>query len=138
MDKKTVVLINTFTNSFALAPIIGLYKNGYYKGSILVLSAALSSCLMHLSETKHNLGGPYFNQYSNLFLNIDRGFAILTFIYGIYLLSSKTTINIYNFLVPAIGLLSSFLGEQTPNLYKYTVLHSIWHFCAYIGIYLLI
>jgi hypothetical protein len=96
---------------------------------------------MHISETKHHLRPYFFKRYSQVFLNLDRGIAVLVFLYiaGLVVLdvSAKGQLD-HRYLAIAgrflLGALASGLGELTNNLYWYLPLHTIWHYCAFSSI----
>lgn len=135
LPDSLVLIVNTFTNIFALAPVFELYKKGYYGGSILLFSSFIASCLMHITETKHGLRPHYLKEYTNLFLNIDRVIALLVF-FHFTRLALQQPINV---LIPilvrfVIGGASSIIGEVTTDLYWYLALHTVWHYCAFTAV----
>jgi hypothetical protein len=130
-----VLFTNTFTNIFALVPVFKLYKKKHYGGSILLLCSFTASCLMHITETKHGLRPRYLKEYSNLFLNIDRVFGVLVFLYFTRLALQQPINTLIPILVRfVIGAISSFIGEVTTDLYWYLALHTVWHYCAFTAV----
>ena len=129
MDPVTCTYINTFTNIVALAPIYRYISTKDYLGAAICTSSFAASCLMHISETKHNLPGVCFKDQSNLLLNVDRFFAVMLAVYGSLTFFKKPSINpVITF---GIGTIASIIGEKTNNLTAYTVLHTIWHILSY-------
>lgn len=133
METFSPVIIAS-TNIFALDAIRQLYLHGRYYGVGLVSCAAISSVLMHITETKHGLTELCFPGYSQLFLNIDRFFGVLSALYGVYLFYCNPNKKKIQVVLPIIGGICSVIGELTNNLVFYTCLHSIWHPCAYYGL----
>ena len=89
------------------------------------------SILMHISETKHGLNPlpKVLNKWSYTFLNADRTMAIIAICYFSKYLSRDLVHKLKNYL--ALALLSSFIGEQTSNLWLYSIMHTIWHFVVF-------
>lgn len=106
---------------------------------ILSIPAVISS-LMHLSETKHHLSCvPFFDHYTNIFLNLDR---IMSYVLGSYMTYRWYFCGIiapWHLIVP--GLICVALGERIRfksvrrqilfDRYVFPVLHTIWHLCAF-------
>lgn len=87
---------------------------------------------MHATETKHGLNPLFLAEYSDLFLNFDRGLAFLTFLYGCYRASDFPLKTLTPIAVQlAVGTIALRLGELTSNLWLYNFLHTIWHFAAF-------
>jgi hypothetical protein len=129
MDSYTCTYINTFTNVIALVPLWKYITKKDYIGSLICCSSFVASCLMHMSETKHNLPGIHFKEYSNILLNIDRFFAFFLSGYaGSNFLKNPTLFPVITF---GIGIIASIIGETTNNLTKYTIFHTIWHLFSY-------
>lgn len=135
MEKVTLITV-TLSNVFSVIPIKSFINTGRYGGAILTALAGLSSLFMHASETKHRLPGLCLVKYSNLFLNMDRVFAFFTFVYGVGLFITNPCKTIHQLLTPSIGSLCLLAGERTMNLPKYTLLHCMWHFCAFYSLHL--
>lgn len=129
-EKLTLALI-TSSNIFGILPIILLIKRQRYSGACIVTCAVISSFFMHATETKHKLPGLFLAKYSNIFLNMDRFFALMTGSYGLYLFWENPMKNIYQIILPMIGAISLGIGESTNNLTIYTITHTIWHILAY-------
>ena len=97
----------------------------------------LASILYHLSETKHNLPGIYpFNNYTFYLLQLDRIFAVISFL----LIMNK--LNFHIFILGIIGFLFLFLSEQDTilnkigfnielNVWIFTITHCLWHIIAF-------
>lgn len=135
---EVVCIINTITNIFALIPIANLYNKNRILGCLLLLCSFIASCLMHMSETKHNIHPPIMQEYSNLFLNIDRVFAIGVFLYTGFLVSIIITKDSRSFNTVlyiasrfSIGLVASAIGESTSDLSLYLFFHTLWHYFAF-------
>ena len=123
--------IVTASNVFSLIPIFSFLRTGRYGGALITGCASIASIFMHISETKHELPGLWLAKYSNYFLNIDRFFAGIAGMYGLFLFytnSNKTTSQVA---LPLVGSLTLFIGEHTTDLPLYTITHTIWHFIAY-------
>lgn len=127
------LIINTITNVFALPPILNSFIKGYRIGGTITLCSFIASLLMHISETKHHLQPFVLSEYSDILLNIDRFFMLLTFLYGWGLTSNlRNHPQFWLFLFKGyIGLVSFKVGELTDNLLLYTVSHTFWHYCIY-------
>jgi hypothetical protein len=89
---------------------------------------------MHATETKHKLPALFWPQHSNKFLTLDRIIAYITGFYGIYLWYINPCKTLSQIIVPIIGGLCGVIGEHTENLLIYTITHTIWHFCGYVGL----
>lgn len=128
----------------ALSNIVGFadFHELHLLQKIHVLIIISASTLMHLSETKHGLPGIYpFNQYSQLFLDIDRVVAIASFIYFLQIFIckySEGSINNGDILLISTGFLCLTISELniTPQI-LFIILHTIWHFIAYSFMYYL-
>ena len=131
MNNLTLIA-NTLTNAFAFYPINVALRQSNYIAAGLTSSSMLASILMHATETKHQLIPPVAGEYSEHFLNIDRLMSVLLISYGVYHVSK---ISPYLLLAPGLKLITGTiclrLGEMTSNLPLYTLLHTIWHYCAY-------
>src|SRR4051812_24815454 len=85
---ETITLVSlTLTNLFALGPIMKFHKLGNKFGVLLSSLSFFASCLMHITDTNHNLKGlfPSLKPYSQMFLNMDRFFSYSLGLYGSYL-----------------------------------------------------
>lgn len=134
--KTLTLIIVTCSNIFALIPIQSLIHHGYYGGAILTGLTALASVFMHATETKHQLPGLFWAEHSNLFLNIDRFFAKVLIMYGLWLFYDHP--NLLPVITSIVGLIMLGVGELTYHLPLYTFLHSSWHFLAFYSLYLVI
>lgn len=124
--------VNTLTNVFAFYPINVALRKSNYIAAGLTCSSMLASILMHATETKHELIPPIGGQYSKYFLNIDRLMALILVSYAVYHASKiPPPLLILPGLKLITGAICLRLGEITPNLHLYTLLHTIWHYCAY-------
>jgi hypothetical protein len=124
-----------FSNIIAIYPFICHTKQyGLFSfGNLLILLAGLSSVLMHMSETKHNLEpGPVWRKWSQYFLNLDRVSAVSASIY-FTLLWQQNNYPIISVLLLIKGLIASGIGEMTNNQIIYLICHTIWHIDAYVG-----
>ena len=131
MNAFTLAL-NTATNVFALFPVVNCWKQNQELGFVITLSSFSASCLMHLTETKHDLKPYFLANYSKTFLNLDRTLAACSFLYGIYCVRNMNFTRLQPLLLEGtIGVLALRLGEWTKNLYLYDVLHTIWHYAAF-------
>lgn len=135
MNPITCTYINTFTNVVAIIPVQRYISKKDYLGATLCSCSFVSSVLMHISEKKHGLPGVFFKEYSNVFLNVDRFFAVLLAFYGAYNFLQKTNkekkLSIKPIIAFGIGSIASFIGEKTTNLILYTILHTVWHTLSY-------
>ncbi len=135
MDTRIINILTASTNIFGLLPY------SYVKSRNIVLSRCIllvimASIFMHLSETKHDLVGIYpLNQYSNLFLNIDRvtSISITTLIlYWYYKYQIKLPI------IGFIGIICLFISEHINNQIVFLLFHNLWHMLGYQGLYLVL
>ena len=133
------------TNIIAVLPIrAALHSTKHpYRIAFIVCGAMMSSIGMHLAETKHDLNpGPYLKPWSLVLLNCDRLFSILAGVMGVslwILIWIKTRVWMVEPLwVMGIACMCSAIGEYTNNLKLYVTLHTIWHFCAYVSLFLVI
>lgn len=134
----------------SLSNIIGFYCIIIYKlnglKKLLVVMPVFASIIYHLSETKHNLPGIYpLNKYSNILLNIDRFFAVISFIVTLYNIIKLPLYKQIKYLTIGImALLCLIISERdviyknlniysdfTINQYEFILFHSIWHFMAF-------
>lgn len=134
----------------ALSNIVGFYYiinydlNNFKK--IAIIMPLCASIIYHLSETKHNLPGIFpLNKHSNILLNIDRFFAIISFIIALCNIIKLSPLNKKKYLIfGIIGLLCLSISERdiiyknlniysnfTVNIYEFLFFHSIWHFIAF-------
>jgi len=115
------------SNVFGLAPFY--YATGW--GKVLLGANVLTSALMHISETKHELDpGKDWRLWSNDLLNLDRGFAYASTIYfGYKWYCGPQSQRALWYL--GLGLPAMWLGELTTTRWLYGGLHTIWHLCAY-------
>jgi hypothetical protein len=113
----------------------------------LLYAAASASTIYHLAETKHSLVGVYpFNKYSNVLLNVDRIFAILSFLYVLQRIYKKPKLLTRNMLIiGSIGVMCMWFSERDqiqhlfnePKWYLYVskmdfmISHIIWHVSAF-------
>lgn len=130
MNTLTLVL-NTATNLFAIPALLTLYRKDMI-GFSLLLSSFIASCLMHITETKHDLKPFILKDYSNIFLNIDRVLSHLMVAYTLYLVRN---VPLHNLMCPAIKFAISGIalgiGELTNDLVLYNILHTGWHYGAF-------
>lgn len=122
-----------FSNIMGI-PILSYVDN--WSDYCLVLVAIVCSTLMHLSERKHQLPGIFpFNEYSTLFLNLDRCFAIFV---GGYLIYTRT-IRWYSLVAFLLGLMCMLKSERfSPRQIEFGIYHITWHFFAYVTILLML
>lgn len=121
------------SNLFGAVPLSHTIRDKKFIESLLLGGLMAVSSLMHISETKHQLVPPLFQNYSSLFLNIDRGLS-----YIIPILYYKKIYNNLSNIWPLglIGIVCLGIGEiKTKNFnfnrIIYPILHIIWHFCVY-------
>ena len=140
---NSINCVVTFSNIFGLGLILKAFEKNMFTG-FLMLFIVLSSVFMHISETKHNLPGILFVQYSNILLNIDRFASIVGVIYCIIKIlynptdSSLLTIDIIAFgLFGLFGLLMNYCSEIVfkNNQILFAITHIIWHYIAYSTLY---
>jgi len=139
MNKITNIL-NATSNLFGIIPLsISLYHKSYYE-ALLIFGAMFASILYHISETHHNLTGLIFTKYTNYLLFIDRIFAIIALVYGVYLIYINNyiyySIISINIIIGIFALLFSELFGNYPIIY--TLFHCIWHCIAFIILALII
>lgn len=104
-----------------------LWLPSYTIASPLLLGLSLSaSCLMHLSETKHQLPGLFgLDAHSQKLLNGDRVMAVALAAYvGAH---SETWRDSRVIVAFALLLMASALGELTQSWFWYPLLHTVWH-----------
>jgi hypothetical protein len=120
------------TNLMALLPIcLAWYHQMRFEYVLVMCAAALSSVLMHLSETKHGLDpGPVWRPWASMCLNLDRICAYATALLGtlLWVQGGCSSIVLY---VAFVGGACNVVGEWTTNVLVYVVLHTLWHVCAY-------
>lgn len=131
MNTFTLAL-NTATNVFGLFPVISCWKQDRKIGFVITLTSFIASCLMHITETKHELRPLFLAKYSNLFLNLDRLASAFSFSYGVWCMRKMNYEQIHPLATQfLIGTLALKFGEHTKNLYFYNILHTIWHYAAF-------
>lgn len=136
MNDATLLLV-TASNACGLLPLIQLFNDGRWCGTMLVSCAVVSSVLMHASDTTHGLDpGPRLKKYSLLLLNVDRFFAVLTAFYGLWLFYNNPNKTVVQVALPFVGVILGVIGKLKRNLFIYTVTHSLWHFFAYVSLML--
>lgn len=125
------------SNLLGVAGLVRLLWRGHYGHATLTAWVMVSSFLMHITETKHQLRpGPIWRAYSRLFLNQDRA---MTYIVGTYV-----TVLWWQSPGPkgmdlAIGLAGAALcriGETRTqsrvfNQTIYPICHLLWHATVY-------
>jgi hypothetical protein len=137
---KTLNTLISSTNLFGIIPIYIALNNNNYIGALITFCAMFASILYHISETHHNLTGLIFTKYTNYLLFIDRIFAIIALVYGIYLIYINNyiyySIISINIIIGIFALLLSELFGNYPIIY--TLFHCIWHCVAFIILALII
>jgi hypothetical protein len=129
------------TNVVAIHPIwIALLHQNTIMATV-IFCAAVSSVLMHMSETKHGLdpGSLLWREWSWTLLNLDRAFAYLTGALGICLwMQCEYPLSVT--CIAVLGFVCAAVGEWTRSIPLYVTLHTVWHVCAYmaLGIMLLL
>ena len=122
---------------------------------LLFQSVAIASVLMHLSETKHKLPGIWpFNQWSGLFLNVDRAMSLVVvlylFLFDLHETWARLVLMFLNYrlfsLSVVVGGLVALLIAENPwvlgrkwsvregklqGYWLYAASHMLWHYCAY-------
>ena len=101
----------------AFSNIFVLFFLSKFEQWVIIIPPVICSFLMHISETKHGLKGIYpFNLYSNLFLNLDRVIAYLSFFYVLY----QFLFNGFEipWIISIIALFIAFLSENIENIFK--------------------
>lgn len=157
-------LINQIVASSNLIALWFMYKYNCLDNTYIYFPM-LASILYHLSETKHNLPGIYpFNLYTHQLLQLDRVFAVLSFIkcaLTIYHNPEIIMINNYHLLILSIIAFICLMYSERDIIYtnvqyicnknktknknnnllfkvhkmEFAITHCIWHVLAY---YLLI
>jgi hypothetical protein len=117
------------TNLFGIIPICIALENENYICAVIAFCAMFASIIYHMSETRHGLPGIFLKKHSEKLLLIDRIFAVIAMIYGLYLLYMNKNIYLPVIILKIIiaisaGCLSEIFGKD-PVLY--TMFHSIWH-----------
>lgn len=109
---------------------IGVYGAWNNVTIFSLLCSLVASCLMHVSETKHNLNGMFgTGTYSGILLDIDRVFAIiLGFLVFVNVETWKSPFYAATFCIAFVALS---VGERTNNNLIYLVCHSIWHLLVF-------
>lgn len=132
-------IILSITNFGFILPCINYFNNQQYLQSIFIGLSGCSSIIYHMIECKkHNMPGiRYFrsNFYHNLFINIDRFFAV-----GSVIVCYIPKVFNYPYLI-LIGLLSIFISEILSRFIKsknilsekniHVISHSIWHIVVF-------
>lgn len=129
-----VQFILILTNIWGLFALDTAFQYKLHFDAILVTFIIVSSILMHLTETKHNLIPPYewAIHWSYFCLNLDRSIAVFAFLWYIYFWDySYIGITARVTFIILVASILSYLGEQTNNLTIYVICHTIWHLLMY-------
>ena len=127
--------INLIVSLSNLPALLMIFSNIALSQKILITLMVICSCLMHISETKHELRGWYpFNKYSNLFLWLDRIMAVTLCLYILHIV-----INNYNetlnsiIILGLVGLLLNMISELCTHdfIAYFAITHCAWHWIAY-------
>lgn len=133
----------SLTNIYGLRAIYNVWLQDEKVNSLIILGAVISSSVYHLVECeKHKMSGIGLNNSKELHyitLNIDRFFAVLTFMI-MFLKARETKYELIreNMMLEILALSSLFLSE-IPFRYEkpmYMITHTIWHISAYHLVYL--
>lgn len=121
-----------FSNIFGLITLYDSYPSGNIFGTILLLLAVISSILMHISETKHNLPGIMFVKYSSQLLWIERIVSCISAVYIAFVIFNKSLFT-YDLLFDILmGLSLNFVSENVVNKQiDFILFHSLWHYYAF-------
>ena len=131
-----VITINILSNGFAIPGIIKCYTHKDGLGLILTVCSFLTSCLMHITETKHDIIPLCFEEYSKIFLITDNVLILAIVLYGIYNMKRfPNEIILETSAIFYIGILALFLGEKSSDLLFYLISHTIWHYCLFKSLY---
>ena len=131
---KLVNFIVTISNLWGLYPLFKSLSQSHYCESLLIFLTVLASFLMHISETKHQLPGLYFINYSYPLLWFDRIMAVTSSIYVFTKIWTNWFILFQNYLLFKIilGLSLNYVSERKSILYwDFMFSHVIWHLIAY-------
>ena len=121
--------VATYANDFAVSNYGELSP-----ASMLITTLAVSSFLMHMSETKHSIDpGFHWRSWSRTFLNFDRLVVLTSLCYFTYLCWDKvwsiTALDMWG--TGLVGIICNLIGERTESLGLYGLLHLAWHFGGY-------
>src|SRR5258708_22801849 len=132
------MLVNILVAYSSLLPIL------YIKDmNPIILVPMTASFVYHLSETKHNLPGiEFLRDYSSILLNIDRIFAVISFLYGLVNLFKDPKRQYIFYIIGFIGIFSLLYSEKDYILgssvqigpithTEFLISHSILHLCAF-------
>jgi len=136
----------TTSNIFALIPIIRLLSEKAHGKAFFVSVTALSSFLMHLSETKHRLPGIAWQRFGYYFIWLDRIMATICGLFIGYdlfvdykkshsIIGYKSIMTRLLLIKIIFGLSCNALSERfdpiANNHSLFAFFHIIWHYLAY-------
>lgn len=121
----------------AVPALVKTLSRQRYLHAVVVSAVILASICMHLSETKHGLVPSHlWRPWSRIALNLDRLCASSSAIYFMWLRwPMQVPRDTELFAVALLGMMCSYLGEQTHDVPTYVVYHLIWHGCAFYLLY---
>ena len=107
--------------------------------SIVTIASVTASVLMHLSETKHGLDpGPRWRSLSGVLLDIDRAAAVTTALCFAWWWVTSPRRGWEPLLWLGLGLVCSWVGEQTTRVPLYVSVHTVWHAYAFHAMHLVL
>lgn len=128
MHPKYINIIIATSNLIGIIPIV---KSDNDIERILILSVMCISFFTHISDRTHGLPGFILGKYSTDLLTMDRIITCISVLY--FLFEYNLTLRILPHII--IGFTALFLSETMFNFkYSFAVSHSIWHFCAFLGV----
>lgn len=140
-------LFVTVTNLYGLRAINLAFKQNQFLEASVLSCACIASIVYHLSETKHGMNSLCLKNKTNITLNIDRFFALMSVaVFGLkyYNMIQNNDQQIIKYGV--IGLTTLILSESQhiislPRRIEkslYLITHPIWHITAFHVAYLLL
>lgn len=125
------------SNIFGLVPIYSLFKNGKVLGGLLIFVAIIMSTIMNITNTKYNILPIGMYKYSMIIKYVEKCIAHVAGIYGLYMFVIHPLKNIYQILMPLLGI-GFLFGSDYVNLLQFGILQMLWHGCIYTTLYLLV
>jgi hypothetical protein len=124
------------SNIFGIIPIYSLFKCNKIIGACLMFVATIMSTLMNITHIKYNILPSWMYKYSMIIKYVEKCVAHVAGLYGFYLFIIHSSKNIYQILMPLVGI-GLLFGSDYVDLLEFGILQMLWHGCIYTTFYLL-
>jgi len=134
MNNIQISLGLAVSNIIGFIPLIKTIQPLHKLKFTMILLNIISSSLMHVSETKHNLGGVMFKKYSKQLLWFDRISSYMSLGYVLLMIYKNPQHWFFDqkmIIYGSLALLFNYVGEISMDKTRYFVFHLGWHCLAY-------